>query len=195
MAKIQPRQILGKWRKGFALDIHTVSSVPIGYNEFGHMQFETTRSEIDELLFKLKNRSDQAVVPEIVSAAVGFLKSLGEQFDVIVPVPASSYRAVQPVPLLASKLAEQLQIPVVDAVSKVRETPQLKNVYDLDERLKILDGAYKVEKNQMSGKRVLLLDDLYRSGATMNVITSALYEQGQAKDVVALTITKTRSNQ
>lgn len=195
MAKVQPRQILGKWRKGFALDIHTISSVSIGYNEFGHMQFETTRSEIGELLFKLKNRSDQGVVPEIVTAAVGFLKSLGEQFDVIVPVPASSHRAVQPVPLLASKLAEQLRLPVVDAVSKIRETPQLKNVYDLDERLKLLDGAFKVEKSQISGKRVLLLDDLYRSGATMNVITSALYDQGQAKDVVALTITKTRSNQ
>ena len=33
MAKIQPRQILGKWRKGFALDIHTARSIPIGYNK------------------------------------------------------------------------------------------------------------------------------------------------------------------
>jgi competence protein ComFC len=46
MANIQPRQIMGKWRQGFALDIHTVSSVPIGYNEFGHMQFDTKRSEL-----------------------------------------------------------------------------------------------------------------------------------------------------
>jgi competence protein ComFC len=90
MAKIQPRQILGKWRKGYALDNHTISSIPIGHNEFGHMQFDTTRSEAGELLYKLKNRSDQSVVPELTTATSGFLKSLGEKFDVIVPVPSSS---------------------------------------------------------------------------------------------------------
>jgi competence protein ComFC len=195
MAKVQPRQILGKWRKGFALDIHTVSSIPIGYNEFGHMQFDTTRSDIGELLFKLKNRSDRSVVPEIADAAVGFLKSLSDKFDVIVPVPASTHRATQPVSLIAAQISELLGIPLADAVKKSRETPQLKNVYDLDERLKLLDGVFEIDKGQVGGKRVLLFDDLYRSGATLNVITDALYKQGQAKDVVALTITKTRSNQ
>lgn len=195
MAKIQPRQILGKWRKGYALDIHTISSILIGHNEFGHMQFDSTRSEVGELLYKLKNCSDQSVVPELTAAMSGFLKSFGEKFDVIVPVPPSSQRAVQPVALLASKLSEQLGIPVVNAVRKIRETPQLKNVYDLDERLKLLDGAFEVDSAAINGKRVLLFDDLYRSGATMNVITSALYDQGKASDVVALTITKTRSNQ
>jgi len=38
-----------------------------------------------------------------------------------------------------------------------------------------------------------LFDDLYRSGATMDAITTALYEQGKAADVFALTITRTRS--
>src|SRR6516225_4063660 len=56
MAPFRPRQIIGKWKGGFALDVHTLSSIPIGYNEFGHMQFETTRSEVGELLYKLKNR-------------------------------------------------------------------------------------------------------------------------------------------
>ncbi len=35
----------------------------------------------------------------------------------------------------------------------------------------------------------------YRSGATMNAITAALYDEGAAADVFALTITRTRSNQ
>ena len=41
----------------------------------------------------------------------------------------------------------------------------------------------------------LLFDDLYRSGATMNEITTTLYDQGSAADVFVLTITRTRSNQ
>jgi competence protein ComFC len=45
----------------------------------------------------------------------------------------------------------------------------------------------------VKGKCLLLFDDLFRSGATMNAITQSLYEHGAA-DVFALTITQTRSN-
>jgi competence protein ComFC len=194
MAKFQPRQILGKWRKGFALDIHTISSTPIGHNEFGHMQFETTRSEIGELLYKLKSKGDQSVVPEIAAAAVEALKPSVSKFDVIVPVPPSTQRIVQPVTLLANAIGQGLNIPVVSAVIKAKETPQLKNIYDLDERTKALNGAFKVDPS-IAGKRVLLFDDLYRSGATMNAITETLVDDGKAADVMAFVITKTRSNQ
>jgi competence protein ComFC len=194
MAKFQARQILGKWRKGFALDIHTISSTPIGHNEFGHMQFETVRSEIGELLYKLKSKGDQSVVPEIAAAAIEALKPSLSKFDVIVPVPPSTQRAVQPVTLLANAIGKGLNVPVVPAVKKVKETPQLKNIYDLDERAKVLNGAFEVDQS-MAGKRVLLFDDLYRSGATMNVITEALIDDGKAADVMAFVITRTRSNQ
>lgn len=45
----------------------------------------------------------------------------------------------------------------------------------------------------MEGRKVLLFDDLFRSGATMNSITAALLEKGQASEVFALTLTRTRS--
>jgi competence protein ComFC len=47
----------------------------------------------------------------------------------------------------------------------------------------------------LHGQGILLFDDLYRSGATMDAITAELYESGKAMDVFALTITRTRSNQ
>jgi competence protein ComFC len=193
VAQFQQRQILGRWRQGFALDLRTLSSVPIGENEFGHMQFDTTRSEVGELLFRLKNRSDTGAVDEIVAAAVTFLNTWHPPIEMIVPVPASTARAVQPVMLLARGISDQLHIPLVECVTKARETPQLKNIFDLDERLKALDGVHTVDAAAAQGRTILLCDDLYRSGATMNAITSALYEQGKAADVFALTITKTRS--
>lgn len=67
--------------------------------------------------------------------------------------------------------------------------------YDYDERTRLLAGAHTVDKAQVQGRKVLLFDDLYRSGATMNAITAALYDDGAAADVFALTITRTRSNQ
>ena len=77
----------------------------------------------------------------------------------------------------------------------MRDIPQLKSVYDLDERFKLLDGLHEVDTSATQEKKILLFDDLYRSGATMNAITTVLYEQGKAAAVFALTITRTRSNQ
>ena len=195
MAQFQPRQILGKWQQGFALDLHTLSSVPIGHNEFGHMQFDTRRSEIGELLFCLKNRGDTTTVPEIVATAARFIASWQPPIDMIVPVPPSGARAVQPVILLARGLSAAIQLPLVQCVTKTSDTPRLKNIYDLDERLKALEGVHVVDPMATKGRNILLFDDLFRSGATMNAITTALYREGQAAQVFALTITRTRSLQ
>jgi predicted amidophosphoribosyltransferase len=80
-------------------------------------------------------------------------------------------------------------------VTRARDVPELKNVYDYNDRTRLLAGAHSVDKAQVQGRKVLLFDDLYRSGATMNAISAALYDDGGAADVFALTITKTRSNQ
>ncbi len=76
---------------------------------------------------------------------------------------------------------------------RAKETPELKNVYAYDERLRLLEGAHKVDASVVRGQRVLLFDDLYRSGATMNAITAALYDEGGVADVYALALTRTRS--
>ena len=194
MVKFNPQKITGKWKEGFALDLHTISSTLIGHDEFGNPQFDTIRTEVGELLFKLKNRFDTFVVPEIIGVVKTFLKTWSLQVDMIVPVPPSKSRTVQPVMLLAQALSAQIGIPLVEAVKKTRDMPQLKTIFDLAERGKVLKGAYAVDLEIVKGRRVLLFDDLFRSGATMNEVSSALRQQGQAMEVYALTITRTRSN-
>src|SRR6266702_1752415 len=54
VVNIHPQEIFGNWKSGIALDFHTTSSTPIGYNESGYMQFDTVRPEIAELLYQLK---------------------------------------------------------------------------------------------------------------------------------------------
>ncbi|HUO04235.1 MAG TPA: hypothetical protein VMU16_03450 [Candidatus Binataceae bacterium] len=192
MAKFNPKKISGRWREGYALDLQTLSSTPIGYNEFGHMQFDNTRSEVGELLYRLKSKGDRTVVAEIAGAAEEFLNSWAPSVDIIVPVPASGSRPAQPVIILAKAISKRVGIPLAECVTLTRKTPQLKNVYDFAERLKLLKGLHKLDAAVTGGKQVLLFDDLYRSGATLNSITEALYSQGKAVKVFALTITKTR---
>ena len=186
---------MGEWKEGYALDLHTLSSEFIGDDEFGHPRFVNTYSDIGDLLYKLKSTGDTNAVPRIVKAVENFLKTWNPGIDIIIPVPASNKRVTQPVMLMAESISKQLEIPLVDCVTRTRDIKQLKNISDFDERLKLLEGLHKVDKTVVQGKKVLLFDDLYRSGATMNAITTELYERGKAADVFALTITRTRSKQ
>lgn len=112
----------------------------------------------------------------------------------VVPVPASRVRASQPVLVLGEALANELQIEFCPAaVRRTRDAPQLKDIVDYDERWRLLAGLHEVDRDMVRGRNVLLFDDLFRSGATMNSIAACLYDDGQAADVFALTITRTRS--
>src|SRR5688572_16042252 len=113
IVKINPMKIEGRWKSGVALDLHTTSSTPIGYNEFGHMQFDTVRPEIAELLYRLKNHSDRDAAGPIIETAAEFLSRHTRKFDAIVPVPPSHQRTVQPVIILAEGIGNVLNVPVL----------------------------------------------------------------------------------
>ncbi len=195
--EIHPKKIRGKWAEGYALDLHTASSTFLGYDGYGHPQFETVRSELGELLYKLKYRADPSAVDSIAETAAEFLKEKWNiDVDLIVPVPPSdTSRKRQPVLEVATAISGRTGIELcLDGVVKVKQTPQLKNVFDFKERVAALEGAFTVEKAKIQGKRVLLFDDLFRSGATMNTITECLTRDGGAEVVYALTLTRTRSS-
>jgi len=193
--KINPMLIPGRWRQGYVLDYHTLSSTHIGDDEYGHPQFDTKRTELGDLLYRLKYKSDSTVVAEIVEEVASFMSSWKPGAAVITPVPPSRLRTMQPIFIIGEALAKRIEIPwIIDGVRRIKEIPELKNVYNYDERIRLLTGAYDVDRTQIQGQRVLLFDDLYRSGATMNTVTAALYDLGGALDVFALALTRTRSN-
>jgi hypothetical protein len=90
MAAINPQPITGRWLKGIALDVHTVRSTYLGVNEFGRDMFDTVRSELGELLVRLKYRGDRSAAPEIIATAADFLRPYLDRFDRIIPVPPSA---------------------------------------------------------------------------------------------------------
>jgi predicted amidophosphoribosyltransferase len=97
--------------------------------------------------------------------------------------------------ILAEGIGRALGLPVLSCIGATRPTAQLKDITDPEERRKHLEGLYTVDASQTRGQNVLLFDDLFRSGSTMNAITDLLLAEGGAASVRALTITKTRSNQ
>jgi predicted amidophosphoribosyltransferase len=160
MIKISPKKIPGKWREGYALDYHTLRSDFIGHDEYGHPMFDTERSEIGELLYRLKYKSDKSVVDSIVEAAADFITSWGQNLNLMLPTPPSRLkRAYQPVLEIAKGLSLHLNIALCsNCIVKVKNTPELKNVYDYNQRAKLLEDAYDINTSKVSGQNVLLTD-------------------------------------
>src|SRR5256885_1779162 len=131
MVTFKPQRLPGPWAAGYALDLHTIHSIPY-VDEYGNPQFETVRTEVGELLYRLKYRSEAAAIRPLVDTAETFIRDLGIAFSAIVPVPATKpYRKIQPVIRLASELAPRFHVPVTrNAVHRVTETAELKNVTD-----------------------------------------------------------------
>jgi len=188
-------ELKGRWKKGFAHDVHTLSSVYMGIDEHGHDQWDTTRSEMGEMVYQLKYHGDKSVISKIVDLLLGRYKGL-ETMDVIIPVPSTNkHRTTQPVYAIAQELGVRLHVPVIeDALVKSTGGSQLKNVEDADEREVLLKEHMTLTGNRdLSELNILLLDDLYRSGSTLKVATDILYDQAKCNSVYVLTMTKTRS--
>ena len=145
MATTNPMQIRGTWRQGYVLDYHTVRSEFLEHDEFGNPMFDTKRTEVGELLYQLKYRRNLEAMDALVAATIAFVKSWQIALDVIVPVPPTRTRRFQPVFEIAFRLADALGLPILkDFVRNVRNTKELKNVFDYNERIKLLENAYRV---------------------------------------------------
>lgn len=192
MADLRKIKIEGNWDVGYALDLHVKSSDFLGYDEFGHPQYDTTRTDLGELVYKLKYGHDKTVLDDIISIIRNSFTF--KSIDVIIPVPPSkTSRTFQPVVEIAKRLGNVLGIQVLaNAVLKVKNTPELKNMSTFEGKYSILKDAFKIiDASLIRNKTTLLLDDLYQSGATLTAITELLKKEGASK-VKVLTLTKTR---
>lgn len=185
-----PQRIEGKWDKGYALGLHTLSSA---INPDG--SFDTKRTEIGEALNRLKYHDDQSQIAPLAESAADFLEKRDTtDIAAIIPVPPSDLsRRTQPVIEVAKALGKTANIKVDFAyLTKVKDTPGLKGIDDPSERKKILKGAFGVSDGRYKGRAVLLFDDLFRSGSTLNEICDTLKSKGGVATIYVLTLTRTR---
>lgn len=109
--------------------------------------------------------------------------------DVLVPVPlgprAKAERGYNQSALVAALLAGRHGVACAEAVSKMKDTPP-QNKLERKDRLKNLRRVFKVEL-PVNGKKVLVVDDVYTTGATMNEMAKALKAAGavEVRGIVA----------
>lgn len=191
---LHPQGIKGLWKSGLVLDWHTIDSVCVGENEFGFPIFETTRSEIGELLYQFKYHNNQEALKLLLETACRYLDKAKGKFDVVIPIPPSKpSRTVTA--QIAKGLAKCLNAQYCgDILQKRASTEELKSVREPERREELLSKAFSISSSNISDQVVLLVDDLFRSGATLEAATKVVKKQGKAAAVYVFAVTRTRVN-
>ena len=106
------------------------------------------------------------------------------QPDVIVPVPVHRKRYVKrgynQAGLLALHLSALAGIPVDEPVMRVRQTRPQKGLTPA-ERRKNVRGAFRLCEGVRPAERILLVDDIYTTGSTLDALAAVLLEGGARK--------------
>lgn len=114
--------------------------------------------------------------------------------DVIVAIPLYKARLKKRGYNQAEKLAEEMSkiinLPLISALERIKDTPSQTNL-DFKERQRNIEGAFTVKDKSFEGKNVLLIDDVYTSGATMKEASKVLKQNG-AKDIYIITLAHTK---
>lgn len=195
---LNPQEVHGNWRAGYALDYHTVSS-----RFLSDGTYDTERTEIGELVYQVKYCADRSKIQPIAEIAAKFVKEgfpvnnkiLHRYLNAIIPIPPSdTNRPFQPVVEITSNLGNLLNRPVhTNYLTKVKQTVLLKILSNIESKQTEIQGAFAVKSQDLNKRWVLLFDDLYDSGSTLKEATKVLYEQGRVGYVFVLTLTKTRT--
>jgi hypothetical protein len=115
-----------------------------------------------------------------------------QEVDTVAFVPSTdTTRQYLPVPLFADYLRQRLGVHAVCQLRKTRVTRPQKEMVTMEQKRRNVAGAFAVQEPGVKGQCILLIDDIYDSGATINECARVLKAAGATK-VYALTLTKTR---
>jgi competence protein ComFC len=114
--------------------------------------------------------------------------------DIVVPVPLHRQRererGYHQADLIAKPLAKRLGLPYRAVLLMRTRPPPNKQVLSLDERWESVRGAFATQPgSQVDNLRVLLVDDVMTTGATLDACSKALRE-AEAKSVIGLTVAR-----
>ena len=190
--EVNIQQVHGNWNLGYSLAKHVLHSVCTGENQWGHPEFDTTRSEPGEALFQLKYRNNFTQVEPIAQQLYNSLSSCFRSASLIIPMPASRTRTRQPVTEIARSLAAKMSIPCYEnLLVKTTVTPQMKDIGSREEKISTLVSAFSVNDLLHQGLYdVLLVDDLFDSGSSLEAATTVLREYGKIRNIYVAVVTR-----
>lgn len=194
--KVNLKQINGNWDDGYALDKHMLKSTFLGNNDSGYPMFDNQRTEAGEAVYQLKYKSDWGQVEPLAKAVVDHVVPRLGKIGLVVPVPASKVRAKQPVYEVAREVAKRIKVASFEGTvikASVAGGPEvaLKDLHSKEEKVAALDGRFSIHDEISSEGRwnVLVVDDLFDTGASMEAVCAALRTYRKINKIYVATLT------
>lgn len=110
--------------------------------------------------------------------------------DLIMPVPLHKKKLIKrgfnQAEMIAKSLSQKLGIPVSGSLERVKNTVPLKTLKG-SERRNCLAEAFRADEPAVRGKRIILVDDIYTTGSTIDECSRELKAKG-ARETFFITL-------
>jgi len=144
--------------------------------------YEYREEKMRKVIDEIKYGFNRELVSELVEKMVF---EFGEKFDLIVPVPLYFYRenwrGFNQAEEIARGVGEGSGLKLANVLKRIRNTKQQSSLETKKERIENMKKAFVVKdefKKILTRKRVLLVDDVFTSGAGMRECCKALKKAG-----------------
>ncbi|MDP3014862.1 MAG: phosphoribosyltransferase family protein [bacterium] len=113
----------------------------------------------------------------------------------IVPIPLhpgrERERGFNQAKLLAEITARHFNLPLIDGLKRIKNNKPQAKLKDFEKRIKNISGCFEIKNpNFIKGKNIILVDDVFTSGATINEAVRILKKNCAGK-IIAMVIAKT----
>ena len=149
---------------------------------------------IRKAVHELKYRNLRAMAGQLASLLFHYLETNPITGDLLVPVPLHSRRlrerGYNQSSLIAKELSKLTLLPVTEGcLTRVKNNPPQARTTSADQRQLNVADAFACTDQRLHGKRVILIDDVCTSGATLEACATALKSAG-ASSVWGLTLAR-----
>ncbi|HYN44540.1 MAG TPA: phosphoribosyltransferase family protein [Candidatus Limnocylindrales bacterium] len=191
---IEPNNLIelnGPWELGYAIALHSISSIPI---DPGRHLYDTTYTPVGKLLHTYKYTVSYSSKDDLVNISIAIIRVKFHDLSIdILTIPPSNSKRVyyQPMEEIAKGVSSNSGIQFHKIFAQKEMGKTMKSIELKNEKRKYLVENIYCGANNIKNKTILIIDDIFDSGATLETCTQKLKEQN-CKNVYVLTFTKTR---
>lgn len=160
-----------------------------GLNKVGNTYFLWTYSEtLRKLILKYKSHSVLAL-GNIISSLIEeefFTVMFEEDIDYVIPIPISYKRQQERGFNQVEEILKNLNYSYLTG-ERIKNTKKMCKIYDKNKREKNIKDSFYFEKD-LSGKNILIFDDIITTGATIREFLEELEKKGKFNKIVVFSL-------
>lgn len=141
--------------------------------------------------YKLKNRRGVGKkISEIISSDLkSFIKN--KEIEIVIPVPINIERFRERGFNQIEEILNYCEIPYVQ-IERVKDTEHMYELKTQEERYINIKNAFKINKD-LRGKKILIIDDILTTGATVGEIVEEIRKSCGIQDIIVFSLTVAQS--